>query len=168
MLHREQGRRRAGRDPDLAVGVLDVAVGGLDRDPETLGDLLGLEAAGEHAEDLGLALGQPGWALQSRHPLPGRLDHGGDRVGVKAAGARLASQVLGRPFRRHRLPVRPLSEAAAELFREAGVVCEVSDDPIGVEHTGVAKNAAAVAVGAWVLMRWSAKAPATPTVTPFL
>jgi stage V sporulation protein SpoVS len=30
------------------------------------------------AKDLGLALGQPGWALQPRHPLPGRLDHGGE------------------------------------------------------------------------------------------
>ena len=79
----------------------------LTRDPETSGDLLGLEAAGKHAEDLGLALGQPGWALQSPHPLPGRLDHGGDRVGVKAAGACLASQVLGRPFRAHQLAVRP-------------------------------------------------------------
>src|SRR5919197_5286710 len=107
MLHREQGRRRAGRDADLAVGVLDVAVGGLYRDPEYPGDLLGLEAAGELAEDLGLALGQPGWALQSRHPFPGRLDHGGDRVGVEAAGARLASEVLGRRLRPPRLAVRP-------------------------------------------------------------
>ena len=32
--------------------------------------------------------------------------------------------------------------------RRAGVVCEVSDDPVGVELAGVAKNAAAVAVGA--------------------
>ena len=33
--------------------------------------------AGEHADDLGLALGQPRRPLESRHPLPGRLDHRG-------------------------------------------------------------------------------------------
>jgi glycerol-3-phosphate dehydrogenase (NAD(P)+) len=36
----------------------------------------------------------------------------------------------------------------AETFQRAGVVCEVSNDPVGVELAGVAKNAAAVAVGA--------------------
>jgi glycerol-3-phosphate dehydrogenase (NAD(P)+) len=41
-----------------------------------------------------------------------------------------------------------LAHRVAELFQRAGVVCEVSDDPVGVELAGVAKNAAAVAVGA--------------------
>jgi glycerol-3-phosphate dehydrogenase (NAD(P)+) len=36
----------------------------------------------------------------------------------------------------------------ADTFQRAGVVCEVSDDPVGAELAGVAKNAAAVAVGA--------------------
>jgi glycerol-3-phosphate dehydrogenase (NAD(P)+) len=36
----------------------------------------------------------------------------------------------------------------ADLFQRAVVVCEVSDDPVGVELAGCAKNAAAVAVGA--------------------
>jgi glycerol-3-phosphate dehydrogenase (NAD(P)+) len=36
----------------------------------------------------------------------------------------------------------------AEVFQRSGVVCEVSDDPVGAELAGVAKNAAAVAVGA--------------------
>ncbi len=36
----------------------------------------------------------------------------------------------------------------SELFQRAGVVCEASADPVGVELAGVAKNAAAVAVGA--------------------
>ena len=49
----------ARRDADLGVGVLDVAVGGLGRDAERPGDLLGLQAAREQADDLGLALGQP-------------------------------------------------------------------------------------------------------------
>ncbi len=42
----------------------------------------------------------------------------------------------------------PLAHRVAETFQRSGVVCEVSDDPVGVELAGVAKNAAAVAVGA--------------------
>ena len=42
----------------------------------------------------------------------------------------------------------PLAHRVAEAFQRSGVVCEVSDDPVGVELAGVAKNAAAVAVGA--------------------
>jgi glycerol-3-phosphate dehydrogenase (NAD(P)+) len=41
-----------------------------------------------------------------------------------------------------------LAHSVAEAFQQGGVVCEVSDDPVGVELAGVAKNAAAVAVGA--------------------
>ena len=41
-----------------------------------------------------------------------------------------------------------LAHRVAEAFQRSGVVCEVSDDPIGVELAGIAKNAAAVAVGA--------------------
>jgi glycerol-3-phosphate dehydrogenase (NAD(P)+) len=41
-----------------------------------------------------------------------------------------------------------LAHGVADAFQRAGVVCEVSDDPVGVELAGVAKNAAAVAVGA--------------------
>ena len=41
-----------------------------------------------------------------------------------------------------------LAHAVADTFQRAGVVCEVSDDPVAVELAGVAKNAAAVAVGA--------------------
>jgi glycerol-3-phosphate dehydrogenase (NAD(P)+) len=41
-----------------------------------------------------------------------------------------------------------LAHRVAEAFQRSGVVCEVSNDPVGVELAGVAKNAAAVAVGA--------------------
>jgi len=41
-----------------------------------------------------------------------------------------------------------LAHRVAEAFQRSGVVCEVSDDPVGVELAGIAKNAAAVAVGA--------------------
>jgi glycerol-3-phosphate dehydrogenase (NAD(P)+) len=41
-----------------------------------------------------------------------------------------------------------LAQGLAQLFTRAGVVCEVSNDPLGVELAGAAKNAAALATGA--------------------
>lgn len=41
-----------------------------------------------------------------------------------------------------------LAGALAQMFTRAGVVCEQSNDPIGVELAGAAKNAAALAAGA--------------------
>jgi glycerol-3-phosphate dehydrogenase (NAD(P)+) len=41
-----------------------------------------------------------------------------------------------------------LARALANVFTRAGVVCEQSNDPIGVELAGAAKNAAALAAGA--------------------
>ncbi len=41
-----------------------------------------------------------------------------------------------------------LAKALAAVFIRAGVVCEESNDPVGVELAGVAKNAAALASGA--------------------
>ena len=41
-----------------------------------------------------------------------------------------------------------LAASLAAIFTRAGVVCEISDDPVGVELAGVAKNAAALAAGA--------------------
>ncbi len=43
---------------------------------------------------------------------------------------------------------RELAQLLAEVFTRAGVVCEVSNDPVGVELAGAAKNAAALAAGA--------------------
>src|SRR5919202_5006669 len=40
------------------------------------------------------------------------------------------------------------AERVAEVFRAAGVVCEASTDPVGVELAGCAKNAAALAAAA--------------------
>src|SRR3954462_7335835 len=42
----------------------------------------------------------------------------------------------------------PLAAALSQLFIRAGVVCEQSNDPVGVELAGAAKNAAALAAGA--------------------
>ncbi len=41
-----------------------------------------------------------------------------------------------------------LASALAQMFTRAGIVCELSDDPIGVELAGTAKNVAALAAGA--------------------
>jgi glycerol-3-phosphate dehydrogenase (NAD(P)+) len=41
-----------------------------------------------------------------------------------------------------------LAKALAAFFTRGGVVCEESDDPVGVELAGAAKNAAALAAGA--------------------
>jgi glycerol-3-phosphate dehydrogenase (NAD(P)+) len=41
-----------------------------------------------------------------------------------------------------------LAAAIAQVFMRAGVVCEESNDPVGVELAGAAKNAAALASGA--------------------
>jgi len=43
-----------------------------------------------------------------------------------------------------------LAATIAQVFMRAGVVCEQSNDPVGVELAGVAKNAAALAAGATV------------------
>ncbi|HEX3392479.1 MAG TPA: NAD(P)H-dependent glycerol-3-phosphate dehydrogenase [Solirubrobacteraceae bacterium] len=41
-----------------------------------------------------------------------------------------------------------LARTLAQMFTRAGVVCEQSNDPVGVELAGAAKNAAALAAGA--------------------
>ncbi len=41
-----------------------------------------------------------------------------------------------------------LARSLAQVFTRAGIVCEQSNDPIGVELAGAAKNAAALAAGA--------------------
>ncbi len=41
-----------------------------------------------------------------------------------------------------------LARSLAQIFTRAGVVCEQSNDPVGVELAGAAKNAAALAAGA--------------------
>jgi glycerol-3-phosphate dehydrogenase (NAD(P)+) len=43
-----------------------------------------------------------------------------------------------------------LALALSQIFTRAGVVCEYSHDPVGVELAGVAKNAASLAAGATV------------------
>jgi glycerol-3-phosphate dehydrogenase (NAD(P)+) len=49
-----------------------------------------------------------------------------------------------------------LAHRVAEAFQEAGTVCEVSNDPVGVELAGAAKNAAALAAGATIAQGFNA------------
>jgi hypothetical protein len=107
VLHREQRRRGARGDPELPVGVLDVVVGRLDRDPQRPCDLLGLQAAGQQPKDLGLPLGEAGWPLDPRDAPPDGLHHRGHRVGVQPSSARLLADGLGGLVWRERPAVRP-------------------------------------------------------------
>src|SRR3954470_8680720 len=49
-----------------------------------------------------------------------------------------------------------LAHRVAEAFQQAGTVCEVSNDPVGVELAGAAKNAAALAAGATIAQGFNA------------
>jgi glycerol-3-phosphate dehydrogenase (NAD(P)+) len=49
-----------------------------------------------------------------------------------------------------------LAHRIAEVFQQAGTVCEVSNDPVGVELAGAAKNAAALAAGATIAQGFNA------------
>jgi glycerol-3-phosphate dehydrogenase (NAD(P)+) len=49
-----------------------------------------------------------------------------------------------------------LAHTVADAFQEAGTVCEVSNDPVGVELAGAAKNAAALAAGATIAQGFNA------------
>ena len=64
--------------------------------PRRARDLLGLQPARQHPDDLGLALGQSGRPLEARRRLPGRLDHRRHRVGVEPPGLGLLARARGR------------------------------------------------------------------------
>jgi glycerol-3-phosphate dehydrogenase (NAD(P)+) len=49
-----------------------------------------------------------------------------------------------------------LAHRVADAFQHAGTVCEVSNDPVGVELAGAAKNAAALAAGATIAQGFNA------------
>src|SRR5689334_15939946 len=81
VLGREQGGRRAGRDADLRVDVLDVVADRLRRDLELPGDLLVEQAAREQPQDLDLARREAGRALRPpRDLVAGRDEYGVDRL----------------------------------------------------------------------------------------
>ena len=107
------------------------------------------ESLAPDAAAVTLAKGLVGPAgLTPAEVLAGRL--GGGRVAViggpahaselaREGGALVAASANGR-----------LAGSLAAIFTRGGVVCELSDDPVGVELAGAAKNAAALACGATV------------------
>jgi glycerol-3-phosphate dehydrogenase (NAD(P)+) len=73
---------------------------------------------------------------------------GPERVGCVGGPAHAREMVehgAGLVAASHSLPV---AERVAAVFQRAGLPCEVSNDPVGVELAGCAKNAAALAAGA--------------------
>jgi glycerol-3-phosphate dehydrogenase (NAD(P)+) len=73
---------------------------------------------------------------------------GPERVGCVGGPAHAREMVdhgAGLVAASHALPV---AERVAAVFQRAGLPCEVSGDPVGVELAGCAKNAAALAAGA--------------------
>jgi hypothetical protein len=107
VFHREQRRRGARGDAYFAVGVLDVPIGGLDRNSKRPRDVLRLQPAGEHGDYLGLALGEPRRSLEAWSSLTGGLEHSRDRVGVEPYRARLLGQDLRSLLGNERLSMWP-------------------------------------------------------------
>src|SRR3954464_11775215 len=83
-------------------------------------------------------------------PPPGALENalGGERVACVGGPAHAKEMVESGAGLVCAYHSRPLAGRVADLFHKAGVMCEASDDPVGVELAGCAKNAAALAAGA--------------------
>jgi glycerol-3-phosphate dehydrogenase (NAD(P)+) len=86
-------------------------------------------------------LGLPPTAMLSGH-------FGGDRVACVGGPAHAHEMVHAGAALVAACAEEGLAQALAQLFTRAGVVCEQSNDPLGVELAGAAKNAAALAAGA--------------------
>ena len=101
-----RGRRPRGRT-GLGVDALDVGLGRLGGDGQSLSGLAGRRAPGDEGQDLDLPPGQPG---RSRAPLArvlaGGRQHGSHRVGVEPAGADSGPQLDSGPLGGHGRSVR--------------------------------------------------------------
>jgi hypothetical protein len=94
VAHGEQSRASPRRHPHLPVRVLNMGVCSLGRDPESPGDLLGLQPLGEEADNGAFSRGQPGRPAQLGAFVSCCLDDGGNRFGVEATGARIGHDSL--------------------------------------------------------------------------
>ena len=70
-------------------------VGRLDRDSQRTCDLLGLQPAGQEADDLCLALRQPGRPFDAWARLAGGLEDRPDGDGIEPSNADLSGECLG-------------------------------------------------------------------------
>src|SRR5262249_46791317 len=77
-----------------------------------------------------------------------RTHFGDERTACIGCPARAREMVSGGAGRVAASTEEALAQARAGVFIRAGVVCEESNDPVGVELAGAAKNAAALASGA--------------------
>jgi glycerol-3-phosphate dehydrogenase (NAD(P)+) len=75
-------------------------------------------------------------------------EFGADRVGCVGGPAHAREMVQQGAALVAASDDESLALALASFFQRAGVVCEASNDPVGVELAGAAKNAAALAAGA--------------------
>ena len=104
VLHGEQRGRGAGGDADLGVGVLDVMVGGLDRDPLPTRDLLGLQPrASRPITSASRSVSPAGRSSRGmRRPVRPGLGHrvlgvdGGERARARCDGCGGGSSVVAR------------------------------------------------------------------------
>lgn len=71
-----------------------------------------------------------------------------DRIGVIGGPAHASEMVHAGAGLVAASTSEELAGALQQMFIRAGVVCELSNDPVGVELAGAAKNAAALAAGA--------------------
>jgi glycerol-3-phosphate dehydrogenase (NAD(P)+) len=117
-----------------------------------LGDVIdGLEERGlsGRASVISLAKGLVGPLGEPPTSLLARL-FGATRVGCVGGPAHALEMVSAGAGLVAASASEELAKAVSGVFVRAGVVCEESDDPVGVELAGVAKNAAALASGATV------------------
>jgi glycerol-3-phosphate dehydrogenase (NAD(P)+) len=115
-----------------------------------LGEVIdGLRAAGlnRHAAVVSTAKGLvPPQGLPPTAALSGRF--GAQRVACIGGPAHAQEMVSAGAALVAASHSEELASALAQTFTRAGVVCERSNDPVGVELAGAAKNAAALAAGA--------------------
>ena len=107
VLHGEECGRGSRGHADLDVRVLNVVVSCLHRDSQGTCDLLGLQPAGQEADDLCLAMRQPSRPLDPRGPLSGGLEDGHDGDGIEPSNVDLSGECLGGLLGSQRLSVRP-------------------------------------------------------------
>jgi glycerol-3-phosphate dehydrogenase (NAD(P)+) len=111
--------------------------------------IAGLDAAGL---DRGAAVVSAAKGLVPPHGLPPSTAlserFGAQRVGCVGGPAHAQEMVRAGAGLVAASTEEQLAGGLAEVFARAGVVCEQSNDPLGVELAGAAKNAAALATGA--------------------
>jgi glycerol-3-phosphate dehydrogenase (NAD(P)+) len=110
-------------------------------------DRLGASGLGRRTAIVSLAKGLvPPHGVPPTAVLSARF--GGERVACVGGPAHAQEMVHAGAALVAAASKQELARLLAQVFTRAGVVCEQSDDPIGVELAGAAKNAAALAAGA--------------------